>query len=316
MKNSLHKTHAERIAAIEKVFLEQSAKAISQNKIRGVATMQVICDLAQVDKTHLYGHTPCSEDEAIGYASLLGRIQKFNEDFVKRKNETVRQGLTTEDQLKEAREENHTLAAEITKLEANYELLLQRNNTLLAKNTQLQALANSDLTHEEKIKPLLDVTINIICPDDHLERDGRYRFNNEKKRNEAWANAKKEFIKLMKRNVPQRVYLLVGPPCSGKSSWAKSKNINPDRHAVIVDTTNLTAGERASWAILTAKANDVKICVVRFVVDEMTLRSRNMKRHHKMLDEDVLEEKIKRLEEVDPEVEVVDEMLFVRSDDE
>ena len=129
MKNSLHKTHAERIAAIEKVFLEQSAKAISQNKIRGVATMQVICDLAQVDKTHLYGHTPCSEDEAKGYASLLGRIQKFNEDFVKRKNETVRQGLTTEDQLKEAREENHTLAAEITKLEANYELLLQRNNT-------------------------------------------------------------------------------------------------------------------------------------------------------------------------------------------
>jgi len=316
MAQSPHKTHQQRIAALEKVFLEQSAKAIAENKIRGIATMQVICNMARVDKTHLYGHTPCSAEESKQYAALLSRIQKFNEDFLARKNETVKQGLSSSDKLMEAREENHTLASEIISLKAENNRLMQRNNSLLAKNTQLQVIANTEVSYEEKIKPLLDVTINIICPDDHLERDGRYNFNNEKKRNEAWINAKKEFKKLMKRKLPQRVYLLVGPPCAGKSTWAKSQNINLDRHAVIVDATNLTMGERASWIVLASQAYDIKICVVRFIVDEMTLRSRNMKRHHKMLDADVLEDKINNLEEVNPEFENVDEILIVRSDDE
>lgn len=85
-------------------------------------------------------------------------------------------------------------------------------------------------------------------------------------RDEAWKKAQTEFAKLMKRKLPQRVYLLVGAPCSGKFTWAKSKKINHDRHAVIVDATNPTQGDRARWILQASKSNSVKICVVMFII--------------------------------------------------
>jgi hypothetical protein len=315
-QNTPPKTHEEKLEVLEQVFAEQSVKAISNNKIRGVATMGKICDIAQVDKTHVYGHTPCPEEIAKKYKSFLVRVQKFNADFVKRKKTTIEDGVAEEIKLQDAQEDNHALKLEVVGLEARLKLVQLKNRELLAKNTQLQAISDSDSTQAEKAPPFFDVTISIICPDDHLERDGRYRFHDPKQRDEAWKKAQTEFTRLMRRNIPQRIYLLMGPPCSGKSTWAKSKSVSPERHAVIVDATNLTAGDRARWIVQTFKASNVKICIVRFIVDEITIRARNSQRHHKMLDIDVLQEKIDKSEDVDPEFENVDEMLFVRSGDE
>jgi hypothetical protein len=314
--NTPPKSHEEKLKALEVTFAEQSAKAISGNKIRGIATLGKICELAQVDKTHVYGHTPCPPEIAKKYKDILERVQKFNADFLERKQKIAELGVSDDLKLRDAQEDNHTLKSEVTDLEARVQFLQRRNMELLTKNTQLESISHLGNIQDEQVTHLSDVTINIICPDDHLERDGRYRFHNEKKRDEAWKNAQTEFSKLMKRNIPQRVYLLLGPPCSGKSTWAKNKKVNFDRHAVIVDTTNLKAGDRARWIVQANKASNVKICIVKFIVDDSILRARNALRHHKMLDAEVLQQKIDELENVDPVFEDIDEMLFVRSSDE
>mgnify|MGYP003627489804 CR=1 FL=1 len=310
------KSHEEKLKALEETFAEQSAKAISVNKIRGIATLGKICELAKVDKTHVYGHTPCPPEIAKKYQDFLERVQKFNADFLTRKQKVVEHGVSDDLKLQDAQEDNHVLKSEVTDLEARVQLLQRRNMELLAKNTQLESISHFGNTHDEQVAHISDVTISIICPEDDLERDGRYRFHNEKMRAEAWIKAQTEFSKLMKRNVPQRVYLLMGPPNSGKSTWAKNKNVNFDRHAVIVDATNLKAGDRARWIVQANKASNVKTCIVKFIVDESTLRARNALRHHKMLDSDILQQKIDEVENVDPVFEDVDEMLFVRSSDE
>ncbi|GAC32304.1 AAA family ATPase [Paraglaciecola polaris] len=307
-------THEARISALKKVFAEQSAKAISSNKIRGVATIDKICVLAKVEKTHLYGKTDPPPEFIEQYRVLLVEMQTFNKNFLERKKKVKQSGVSDEIKLEDAVEDNHALLREVIGFEARVKLLENKNRSLLAEKTQLQAITSGENISDEKITLLPDVTVNIICPDDHLERDGKYRFHDPKERKKAWHSARTEFAKLMKRRVPQRVYLLMGPPCSGKSEWAKSKKINPNRHAVIIDATNLTAGDRASWIAQALKANNVKICVVRFIVDNATIAARNSQRHHKMIDTEVLQEKLDQLEEVDVEWEEVDEMLFVRMD--
>tara|TARA_R110001583_G_scaffold188684_1_gene351044 strand:- start:20916 stop:21905 length:990 start_codon:yes stop_codon:yes gene_type:complete len=316
LKDTPPKTHEEKIDALENVYAAQTAKAISSNKIRGVATMEKICELAQVDKKHVYGHTTCPEEIAKKYAAFKERVQRFNADFVTRKKTIIEHGVSDEIKLQDAQEDNHALKAEVVGLEARVRLVQIKNQQLLAKNTLLQSIADCDITQDEKISPLFDITISTICPDDHLEKDGRYNFHNPKEREKAWNNARTEFARLMKRKVPQRVYLLMGPPCAGKSIWAKSKNIRPDRHAVIIDATNLTAGERAIWIMQSLKASNIKICVVRFIVNFTTIAARNTQRSHKMIDSDVLKEKFEQLQEVNPEFEEVDEIIFVRSGDE
>ena len=306
----------ERLKALEAVFAEQTAKAIAENKIRGIATMAVICDLAQVDTTYVYGHKPGTEDELAQYKRFHQRVIKFSKHFMDRKKDINDLAVTTETKYQNSLEQNHALLKDKVRLEVQCGLLRDKNNKLMAEKVHLQASGPDE--GPKNIVPITDVTVSIISPDDHLERDSRYRFHDKKRRDQAWSKARTEFARLMKRKMQQRVYLLVGPPCSGKSTWAEKKNISPDRHAVIIDATNLTAGDRATWIVQAQKATDVKICVVHFLTAPTTLAARNLseERRYKKLDSDVLEEKIESLEEVDPNFEEVDEILYVRESNE
>jgi len=54
--------------------------------------------------------------------------------------------------------------------------------------------------------------------------------------------------------------------------------------------------------------------VVQFIVDFTTIAARNAERTDKKIDIDVLERKQQETQDVDPEFEDIDEMLFVRED--
>lgn len=312
----VRKKHLERLQALEDVFEKQSAEAIRRSKVNKIVSLNVICELAGVPRNHVYGKTSPLEDIKEKYADFRRRVQGFIDAFNDGRKSAKSDTESEEAMLQQALEDNQLLKKELTDERAQNRLLRDRHNNLLAKNTHMeQMLVNPTKLNNQKVETLAGATKNIICPDDHLERNGRYEFNNPQQRNLAWEKAITEFITLMKRNVPQRIYLLCGPPCAGKSTWAKGDNVAFDRHAVIVDATNLTAGDRAKWLAQIPHNKGVKVCVVRFLVDDMTLKSRNVQRHHKQIDVDILERKIKSLEEVNPHFEAVDEMLFVRSDD-
>lgn len=309
-------THEERLKALEEIFFEQSGKAVLKNKIRGIATMAVICELAQVDTTYVYGHKGGTDDELARYKLFQDGVNKFNKNFIDRKNNINALAVTSETKFLDSVEQNHNLEKEKVALEVQCGLLQGRIEKLMVEKAYLFAENSSPVQGPEKVMQITDITVHIISPDEHLEIDSRYRYHNKKLRDQAWSKARSEFARLMKRKVKQRVYIMVGPPNSGKSPWAAKKNISPDRHAVIVDATNLTAGDRATWIVQAQKAIDVKICVVYFLIDPLTLAARNSQRKRKKIDADVLQEKFESLEEVDPHFEEVDEILYVRESDE
>lgn len=311
-------TNAERLSALEKAFQEQVAKAYEEKKTNNIVSISALCKKTGVHRNYIYGNISMSDDDKKLFAAFRKKIDKFIADFQKERSDDAIDREDLGKQLAQAKEDSFALQEELSTLETTLASSLKRSEKLLAENTQLRQMVHEVNTTptEAKVLGLEGVTKNIICPDAKLEINGRYEFSNPKQRDIAWEESFVEFQKLMKRKVPQRVYLLVGPPCVGKSTWASKDNVTLDRHSVIIDATNLTVAERAQWLALIPRNTDVKVCIVRFLVDEMTLRSRNAERTLKRIDVDVLEEKIKKTEEVNPRIERVDEVLYVRSDDE
>jgi len=162
-------------------------------------------------------------------------------------------------------------------------------------------------------------TVNYISPDHGLQRNEQYEFYDAKLREKAWSDAKTEFIQLIRRDLPIRVYILIGLPCSGKTEWSKNlKNLMTDRHSIVVDATNLKVGDRAIWLNLANQGKNVKKCAVRFVTDFMTIRKRNEDEQRlssgKRLALSILESKRNEFEEVNIVFEDFDEMIVVREE--
>ncbi|KGJ89612.1 AAA family ATPase [Colwellia psychrerythraea] len=316
MTNIKFTDDTERLKALELVFIEQSAQAMVLKKIRGISTMKKICEIAGVDTTYVYCHKNPSAEDKIKYEDFQRRVNLFAKTFKDYKSQISDAEEDYETQLEIATEQMFMLQVEKSEL---MNKLHQRNNKindLSAELTHHQLIQSSDkmLSPTEQLN---DNTINVISPDKTLMHNDQYEFYDSELRENAWTEAKEEFQQLMRRKIPQRVYICIGLPCSGKSDWVENKKgIAKDRHAVIIDATNLTAGERAQWITLARKAIDVKICAVRLVTDFSTIKERNSssKRltQNKFIEFEVLEKKRKQLKEVEIIFEDFDEMLVIR----
>ena len=156
----------------------------------------------------------------------------------------------------------------------------------------------------------------IIEPDKYLWRGGEYLFKDESIRKKAWEQAKQDLILAIKRPLPMRIYVLVGAPCSGKSTWSKNNtNFYPDLHSVVIDATNLTYVNRLEWIsqINKHRGKVNRLCAVVFLTPASVLQSRNNRREPtKQLDIDLLLKKVNSLEFPDLSREDFDELIVVR----
>lgn len=310
-------TDSERLTALEDAYLVQTEECLAKNKWRGVASMTRICEVAGVDTTYVYGHKNPSSEDAKKYKDFVKKVNNFKVRFNKRNSENSDDIAAQADIIKQSLEENHVLLAEILTLQNTVKSMREKQTNYLADIAQLEARLASPTNETNRMSLMNDSTIISISPDKGILHNGRYDWTNKGVRDKAWRDARRDFANLMKRKVPQRVYLLMGMPCSGKSEWAELKLVSRERHSVIIDATNLKSGDRASWIQQARKARDVKICVVRFFTDFTTIKMRNAapERSHKKIDVDILEQKRNSIEEVNPEFEDIDEMLFVQEDD-
>ena len=133
--------------------------------------------------------------------------------------------------------------------------------------------------------------------------------------NEVWANTYKKLEELLSRKLKMRLYVLVGLPCSGKSTWVEEGTVATDRHPVIFDAMNLTSVDRYRFVHSLSRFTDLpKVCVY-LDTDMEVIRERNrtLRTAGKQMADDDLTMHHSKLEKPDPYEEAwIDELIVVR----
>jgi hypothetical protein len=303
------RTHEEKRTALRTAFERLKVQALVTGKIN-ICSIKKICEEADVSDTYLYTSKLDSETENAKYHKVKDEIAAFKKTF---KDGIADIQVDTE--LGRAQTAKSTMQNERDNAQRQYLEVLQ----------QVEGLKSLVQKQKEAIKESADQSVNvaynnllqspkntkspsfshakIVSPDSHLLVGGKYCYDDTNLRNLAWRTSVHQLEELLKRPLKQRVYILVGPPCAGKSDWCKASDYYPDRHPVVVDATNLTKSERTNWFGVIYKymhTSDIKICAVFFDIPFDILQKRNNQRSpDKRLDNDVLLSKAGALEPVD-----------------
>ena len=317
------RTHEEKRTALTTAFERLKIRALATGKI-SICSIKKICKEADVSDTYLYTDKLGSEKDNAKYHKIRDEILAFKKSF-----KDGIQDIQIDTELGRAQEEKIKLKNERDSAHLQYLEVLQ----------QVEGLKRMVIQQKKRIKENADEAVsvaainiqkskydskapsfpqvNIVSPDSHLLVGGKYCFDDKNLRNLAWRTSVHQFEELLKRPLSQRVYILVGPPCAGKSEWCKTSDYYPDRHPVVVDSTNLTKSVRANWFNVIYKykhKNDIKMCAVFFDVPFDVLQKRNnMRSPDKRLDDELLLTKLKTLEPVDI-YEGFDEIKVIRYD--
>tara|TARA_R110002094_G_scaffold195774_2_gene168735 strand:- start:5536 stop:6576 length:1041 start_codon:yes stop_codon:yes gene_type:complete len=315
------RTHDERIADLRAAFTELSAIARATGK-KTTASQAKILKKARVHKS--YFHKDKIKDKATQqrYFDVHDEIKSFQANFDEdsgkesvlskaeaRREKEIDRAIKLEKQLLGSREEVAGLHQKIAQLQ-------DRNKN---KDHSLIELSHQALiADQQKSSNVVNfVNVQYISPDQYLRRNGVYFFDDEALRKDAWARSEKDLHEVLGRDLAMRVYILIGPACSGKSYWAKDKKSYwNDRHPVVIDATNLSIFDRMKWFNIInqyIRTNDIRICGVVFVTPLDVLFARNNKNEPgKKMSERVIKDKFNALEWPDLQEEMFHELVVVR----
>lgn len=313
------RSHEQRVADLKAVFTRLKTKAIASG-MKSDASAAKVLEAARVNRTYFYIKDKLKDKAALAkYHAVRDAIQDFQDNFDAFGGDTIVNQLKAKLEIAEA--QRNQIAQTMTEQQ---QLIagLQSDNAALKKKSRMQSEHLVSVVHEATVKSKPEGRVFgevlTISPDKYLWRNGQYLFDDENIREQAWERATTDLKQALKRPLPTRVYLLVGPPCSGKSTWSKTySNFYPDMHSVVIDATNLTAFSRLEWVskINKYKSSETRICAVVFLTPKLLLQSRNNRREPtKRLDNELILKKTDKLEFPNLKHEDIDEMIVVRTD--
>ena len=119
----------------------------------------------------------------------------------------------------------------------------------------------------------------------------------------------------LKKTIPTRVYILVGLPGSGKTTWSENFKFYLDKRSIVIDCCNLSYFERSDWvSLIKISAPEASICAVYFDTPFEIILERNESRpFDRALPKDKLEQYRKNFQFVDYHKEThFNELIIVR----
>ena len=311
------RTHDQRVSDLEKEFARLRDQAII-NGMKSDASAAKVLEAARVNRSYFYTKDKLKDVAALSkYHAVKDTIQAFQDGFEIYDDDSLVNKLKAKLELSEAQRVG--VQREIIDQQVLVAGLQSENANLKAK-VRSQNHDLIDYQHSAVVQSRPEGGVfseaTIIEPDKYLWRGGEYLFKDESIRKKAWEQSKQDLIRAIKRPLPMRIYVLVGAPCSGKSTWSKSNtNFYPDLHSVVIDATNLTYVNRLEWISLINKHRGKvnRLCAVVFLTPASVLQSRNNRREPtKQLDIDLLLKKVNSLEFPDLSLEDFDELIVVR----
>lgn len=319
------RTHKQHLAKLREIFGRRQEIARQSGKKHDVSIAKICAD-AGVDKVYLHGFRlkKDSQDRA-EYIAFREEVLKFQKN--------LGAGFEKSEDKRELEELNKKYAALLSDCEPLRRELAyytaqssndggeldhnrERMTQLLAKVAELEnTIANTPKQGNVAGAIASRVQKLVVSPDDFRTVGGRYKFGSKAQENEAWGNAYKKLEELLSRKLKMRLYVLVGLPCSGKSTWVDIGTVATDRHPVIFDATNLTSVDRYRFVHSLSRFTDLpKVCVY-FDTDMEIIRERNrtLRTAGKQMTDDDLTTLHSKLEKPDPYEEIwINELIVVR----
>jgi hypothetical protein len=315
------RSHDQRIADLKSVCIELFAKARLTGK-KTDASQAKILKQAKVHKDYLYKEKIKDEATQKRYYNVRDDIAEFNKNFNKIPPDETLQGKY-ESRFEQEKERAINLEQQLItsreQVAGLYEKIANLQNQNKSRDDDVIRLSHQALqAGKQKSSNSVNFTnVKYISPDQYLRRNGIYCFDNEVLKENAWSKSEKELHTALSRNLPIRVYMLIGPMCAGKTHWSNNtKSYWHDRHPVVIDATNLSVFQRMKWFNIInqyIRTNDINVCGVIFDTPLDVLFSRNKNNEPgKKMPEKVLKEKFYSLEWPDLKEEKFNEILVVR----
>jgi hypothetical protein len=261
--------------------LAEARAAFEQMKIEfqstgAKVTISSVAQRANIDRKYLYGKINTPDKETIKQWVQLGaEITSFRK---LQKNSGQEAGeVPVATKLHNALIENYSLlenVRDLKEIKERLQMLLSasqkkvdeledRTRRLEAKSIQLQGAA--PVIVNLRSKPL------IISPD--AERHGNDQLSLKK----AWVQALNHLREALARPVDKTLFITIGAPASGKSTWCRSFSGSPG-FTILFDACNLTQSDRYELLDLARQYEKTKVVAVVFCAELKTLESRNRTR--------------------------------------
>lgn len=319
------RTHRQRLAKLREVFGRRQEIARRSGKKHDVSIAKIAAE-AGVDKVYLHGYR-LNEDspERAEYLAFKQEVLYFQRSLVAglEKSEDKREIEELNQRYKALQADCEPLQRELAYYKAQSSNDLGELDHNRARTTQLLAKVaelDGELSQYRKQGNAAGaiagrVQKHVVSPDHFRTVGGKYKFGSKAHENEAWGKAYKQLEELLSRKLKMRLYILVGLPCSGKSTWAEESTVATDRHPVIFDATNLSNVDRYRFVHSLSRFTDLpKVCVY-FDTDMEIIRERNrtLRTAGKQMTDDDLTLLHAKLEKPDPYEETwIDELIVVR----
>lgn len=319
------RSHAEKLNALREAFGLCKERANQSGSVNECSITKVAA-IASVPKLYLTGNKTFADEKTAKSYRLIGEeIIQFREDFKKNKTD-----LTEVSEIESLRSELKNVKTSVYRYFLESETVRHSGENVAKalseaeKRIVLLQAKLAELTgpykHGQNGLPTIStkdrLVRTIISPDDYFVTNGEYRFFDDELRHKAWLRAYDDLELALARSYQKRLYILVGLPCSGKSTWARQADLPQDRHPIIFDATNILRHLREDLLHRVKRFDGVRRCCVYFDTSRELIMSRHLSERHgeKRLSEDMINKMFCDIQLPDPYKESwIDEMIIVRA---